>query len=295
MWQRAVISVNSTQTEDEVAALVWSLGASGIEKRDGQTFSEFSDSLFSRSTGTEATLIAYFPPDVDLSQLEDALTQWIGVQLIETASFDEGKWRASWRQYFNPTRLSKRVTVRPSWDEKLPDGEHEVVVVIDPSMAFGTGTHATTRMCVEEIDSFLTRQPNSRFLDVGCGTGILTFCALKLGATNCRGIDIDPQAVTIAVDNYVKNGLGEVQTAPFSTMTLGEITGAFDLVVANMLSGILFEIRDDLIRVIGTGGRLVISGVVDSEDFLPRFLGDELIVQEQRQREEWLAWRMVKK
>lgn len=295
MWQRVVITVNTAQAEDEISILAWSAGASGTEIRDDQTFSEFTDSLFLRSGGTESTLIAYFPAEVDLSVLETALAERSDAQLIETATFDEGKWKASWKQYFNPTRLSKRVTVRPSWDEKLPDGEHEVVVVIDPSMAFGTGTHATTRLCVEEIDSFLSRRPNSRFLDVGCGTGILTISALQLGASEGLGIDIDPQAVGIASDNFYANGLGAAETAPFSTIRLDEVEGSYDLVVANMLSGILSKLREQLIRVLAPGGRLIISGVLESEDFLPGFVGDELFVRECRQCEEWLAMRMAKK
>jgi ribosomal protein L11 methyltransferase len=212
--------------------------------------------------------------------------------------FDDTSWSESWRQFFMPARVSDRVVVRPSWTEELPDDGPALVLVIDPGMAFGTGTHETTRMCLQAVDEYLLEHPGSTFLDVGCGSGILTMAADQLDAGRVLGLDNDPEAIRVAGENWVRNRLGDLAEAPFVATPLGEIEDQFDLVVANMLSGILLDLRSDLIRVTGSGGRLVLSGILESEleRFVAQFASAPVEIERQQVTHGWAAlWCVVKR
>ena len=288
MWKRIQVRVFS---EDEavvesVVAALWEFGADGTEIRDRETWCGLVESPFLPPPIGATDVIGYFPPggQVDVAQLGP------DVNWVASEPFDPDAWTDGWRQFFTPTRVSRRLTVRPSWDDRLPPGEHGVVLVIDPGMAFGTGTHATTRLCLQLLDDRLVKSDDSpSVLDVGSGSGILTMAASQLGASRVLGVDIDPEAVRTASENWIANGLPE--PPPYETTPIAEVDPGWDVVIANMISGILRRLRDDIVGACTVGGRLLVSGVLIAErdNFADDFAGADLELLESRAEDEWCA------
>lgn len=273
MWTQVRFRLNDPAKEDDLTSELWLCGATGCEVRDNETFSEFDGSAFGGIPEGALEVVAYFPESAEPPPLAGITDRLPFARLLGAQPFDDTAWSVNWRQFFLPTRVSSRIIVRPSWDDRLPDDLPGEVLVIDPGMAFGTGTHETTRLCIRAIDEHTLAHPGCSFLDVGCGSGILSMAAVKLGSTPVFGVDNDPDAVRVACENWALNRLGAESAAPFSTVPLGDLTTGYDLVVANMLSGILLRLRESLIDVTASGGMLVLSGILESElsGFVDRF------------------------
>lgn len=293
MWTLATYRLNSRAQHliDALQDWLWTIGAQGTEVRDDDTFSELETSAFARQAAGHTEVIGYFPPEASPRTLDPpddlraSLADW------DFSPLDPDAWTEGWKQFFSPTQLSPRLLVHPSWER--PDGVPAGVYAleIDPGMAFGTGTHETTTMCARIIDAHLASQPRVGLLDVGCGSGILAIGAAKLGAATLLGIDIDPIAVDVAKSNWHRNGLGPENSAPFATTPLGSVTEHFELVVANMLSGILLRLRGPLLQVVEPGGTLVVSGILADERaaFEGAFLEPGWAVIATHELGEWIA------
>lgn len=174
----------------------------------------------------------------------------------------DDSWQTRWKDFFHATRVSDKFVIRPPWEElEEPPSDGTMEVVIEPGMAFGTGTHETTRLCIRAMEHVV--QPNQRVLDVGCGSGILSIVAAKLGASHVLGLDIDDPAMDASRENARVNGVAPRITASREPLSLQ--TGTWDLVVANILSSILVSIRDDLKARVRSGGTLLLSGILASE------------------------------
>lgn len=175
---------------------------------------------------------------------------------------DEEDWAESWKKYFGPAKISERIVVKPTWREYWPQ-KNEIVLEIDPGMAFGTGTHPTTSLCLNMIEKYLKK--GNSFLDVGTGSGILLIAAVKLGAEKVWGIDIDEVAVKIARKNLLRNMR---VTKKFELKTGNLVHGikeTFDLVAANLSSDILFTLLDNVKKVLTQGGIFICSGIIEKD------------------------------
>ena len=170
-----------------------------------------------------------------------------------------GDWAEGWKQYFKPRKLGARVVVAPTWEEYAPkDGE--LVVRIDPGMAFGTGQHETTALCVRALEDAVAAAPGADVLDVGTGSGILALVAVLLGAKSAWGVDNDPEAVTAANENVDANALaGKVK---IDATPLDDIDGRYPIVVANILAEALIEMARPLSRRVAPGGTIILSGIL---------------------------------
>ena len=173
----------------------------------------------------------------------------------------EEDWSREWQKFFSTCRIGSRMVIKPSWEAYTPR-TGDILVEMDPGMAFGTGSHPTTRMCLEVIEDLVRRSspPPGSMLDVGTGSGILSIAAAKLGVENIVGIDIDPVAVSYARKNAAINGVAhrvEVRDCP-----LERIGGRFDLIAANILSEILLTLRKELLKRLSSRGILVLSGIL---------------------------------
>jgi ribosomal protein L11 methyltransferase len=176
---------------------------------------------------------------------------------------DEADWADAWKAHFGVLRLGRRLVVKPSWLRHRRTGA-EVVIDLDPGMAFGTGLHPTTRLCLEALEDRAARGPLGRVLDLGCGSGILSIAAVRLGATRVLGLDIDPIAVEATVANARHNRVGKRVRAREGTIPSHE--GPFDVVLANLIAGILVELAPNLASELGPGGTLIASGIfIDRE------------------------------
>jgi ribosomal protein L11 methyltransferase len=175
----------------------------------------------------------------------------------------EEDWAESWKEHFHVERFGERIVVVPSWREYTP-GPDDVVLVLDPGMAFGTGQHETTRMCLEALER--TVRPGMRVLDLGCGSGILGIAAAKLGAAEVLAVDIDVNCVRVTEENARANGVERIIGAAQGSMGLAwpfdAPAGAFDVVVANIIARVVIEHASSLVAALKAGGRLIVSGVI---------------------------------
>jgi ribosomal protein L11 methyltransferase len=172
-------------------------------------------------------------------------------------------WAESWKRFFKVERVSPRIVVRPPWEAYEP-ADGECVITLDPGMSFGTGRHATTRTCLAMIDELAADNPERDFLDIGCGSGILSVAAAKLGFEPVTGIDIDEDAVRIAAENAAANGV----EAEFFAEDLSKCRREARVVVANVLAPVLIEYARQVACCVEDAGReasLVLSGILDTQ------------------------------
>jgi len=214
---------------------------------------------------------------------------------LETRTVNEEDWANAWKEYFHVTHIGRRLVIRPSWREYTPKA-HEVVLTLDPGMAFGTGLHPTTRMCLEEVEKRV--QPGMHVLDVGTGSGILSIAAAKLGAESVYALDNSSVAAESAAANVALNELSERVNVVLGVLDDEQATrmsGKYDLILANIIAHIIGSIAPQLARVMAPHGILITSGIIearrqDAEGPL-RAAGLEMV--EQVMIEDWLAlvWR----
>jgi ribosomal protein L11 methyltransferase len=177
---------------------------------------------------------------------------------LKTSVVDEADWAEAWKAHFHVLRVGRRIVIKPSW-RRHRRVDDEVVIDLDPGMAFGTGLHPTTRLCLEALEARADRGPLGRALDVGCGSGILSIAAVKLGATRALGIDIDPIAIEATLANARHNRAGRRVRAREGSVPSDE--GPFDLVLANLIAGLLIELAVPLAAELVRGGTLIASGI----------------------------------
>ncbi len=218
--------------------------------------------------------------------IEAALGRWPEAPRVEALPLDPD-WRERWKQWFHGFAVSPRLAVRPPWE---PPSGAAYEVVIEPGMAFGTGQHDTTRLCLELVDGLCDAgaTPDS-LLDVGCGTGILSIAAALMGVPRVVGVDIDTEAIRCAAENSERNGVRS--RLDLSTTAIGAVEGRYPLVIANILAHILVGMVDALTARVADGGRLVLSGVAEdqTEDVLAAFLAPgRLALTDTAQRGPWM-------
>ena len=212
-------------------------------------------------TATHKAVMGYLPVDDRLENtlltLREAVRETKGVSNGVTVRFVvEEDWATAWKQYFKPQRVGKNLVVKPTWEtwDAAPD---DLVIQIDPGMAFGTGLHGTTRLCLIGLESAVFS--GAAVADVGTGSGILSVCAALLGAGRVEAVDNDPLAVRVARENVRVNGVEHlVQCAEASAPPPGE----FDIVVANILADVILGMAGDLFSAVKPGGLLIASGII---------------------------------
>ena len=217
------------------------------------------------------TVTGYFSDDNRIEKrckiLEEKLLQFkekLGlIYRVSYKELDEEDWAHSWKAYFWPQKIGRNMVVKPTWRDYRADSG-ELVIELDPGMAFGTGTHPTTTLCVAMIETYLKR--GDSFLDVGTGSGILLIAAAKLGAGKFYGVDNDQTAVEIAAENLKLNGC-KAQSMRVSCGDLVEgIREKYDIVAANILSQVILDLLKDIRRVLKSGGVFICSGIVDKNE-----------------------------
>jgi ribosomal protein L11 methyltransferase len=257
IWAEVVVPVGAADVDD-VGALIASevtAAAAGTEQR-----------------GDEVVFwVAASEAPAALAEARDAVARWqAGGLAVDPArvriadAMPEAEWRDAWKKYFRVSRLTRQFVVVPSWETFAP-AEGDVAIHLDPGMAFGTGTHASTRLVLEEIQALADRQvAPARILDVGCGSGILAIAAVKRWpAASCVAVDNDPIAVAATLDNAAVNQVTDRIDA--QVRSLGEIDEAFPLVLANIQAHVLRELAAQLIAKTAPGGTLILSGLLTSQ------------------------------
>ena len=260
-WQSVSFLTDASHAEPLCDALIeaGALSAS-IEDADAGTPDEqpqFGEPGSVNSPGwTHSRVLALFEPDAAVDSMMAAAAAEVG--LSETPAFSieeiaEQNWVQLTQSQFDPIRVSERLWIVPSW-HVTPDPA-AINLILDPGMAFGTGSHPTTRLCLEWLERTVTA--DCSILDYGCGSGILAIAAGRLGAARIAGVDIDPQAVEAAYANAERNGV----TALFADSAL-PVAGEYDLVVANILSNPLRVLAPAICAHVRSGGQLALSGIL---------------------------------
>lgn len=240
--------------------------ANEIDKLD-TCYGELIDEKMMKADRTHGAVSIYVPEEKNpadyISFFKERLSS-LGIEHEMTLSgMKEEDWADSWKQYYKPVRIGHRLIVVPTW-EKYDEQPDDIVLKMDPGMAFGTGTHETTRLCSMLIEDYM--KAGDRVLDVGTGSGILAIAAAKLGAGVINAYDIDPVAVKVAKENCAVNGCDNV-TCGVSDLLAGVDTtgGQYDFVCANIVADIIVRMSGDIIRYIKPGGLLAVSGIIDTQ------------------------------
>jgi ribosomal protein L11 methyltransferase len=235
----------------ELAELAfWELGATGIERRDDTT-------IVRESTPGEVVLLVAFENEAAASSAVEVLAAEYRVALHHVP---RQNWAVEWRKGFGPQRIGDRILLHPSW-EPVEAGPDDIVIEIDPENAFGSGDHETTRLVLRLLDARV--REGQRVLDVGSGSGILSIASVRLGARSSIGVDIEEDAIQVAIRNAELNGVGSV--VRFSTTPLDDVEGEFELVVANIETRVLVHMPDALRARMAPGASLILSGILNRE------------------------------
>jgi len=224
--------------------------------------------------GEARPLRCFFPGDrlpeslrMEVQALLDSLAPLLpgpAPLIVEICPVAQEDWAEGWRQQFHAQPFGPRLVIKPSW-EPWPVRKNQVVLELDPGMAFGTGTHPTTRLCLQALaEEFETIHPPGRVLDVGTGSGILAMAAAILGAGRVLACDIDPEACQVAGENASRNDLQ--QRIEFTTAPLNQLPGAFDMVLANILAEENIRLAGALVQHLAPGGLLILSGILHEKE-----------------------------
>lgn len=283
-WMKIGLTTK-TQAVDLVSSLFDDVGLEGIQIEDKVPISEeekkamFIDILPELPPDDGMALVSsYVEPDRDLRQLKEELERGllelkefvdIGEGTITMEEVDDKDWIDNWKEFFKPFRVAENIIIKPTW-ETLPDKrEQDLVIEIDPGTAFGTGAHETTKLCVESLQEYIT--PESSLLDVGCGSGILSIIGIKLGAGHATAIDIDPAAIKASIENREENGIPEEKLRILCGNLLEEEAlkeqvgiGCYDIVVANILAGVIIPLSGMISQYLKEGGIFVSSGIINT-------------------------------
>lgn len=195
-------------------------------------------------------------------------------------------WSKKWKEHWKPSNISDKIVICPSW-EKYEAEEGEKVIILDPGNAFGTGTHATTRLCAQAIEKYV--KEGDTVADVGCGSGILAICAEKIGAKKIDAVDNDGEAVVTAIEN-AKTNHADIN---FQTATIDVLPdNTYDFVASNILHNVLRDIMPDIKRIMKIGGKAVLSGILDekAEIVYDALVKNNLKILEKTQEKEWVAF-----
>lgn len=216
----------------------------------------------------------------------------LAVPTFRTEIIRDPDWGEAWKRYFKPLRVSGGIVIKPTWEPFTPTGD-DIVIEVDPGMAFGTGQHPSTRMCLEALEGILRRNPAAgewRVLDLGTGTGILAIACAKLGAGRVLGVDNDPQATAIARENVLVNRVGD--RVAIADDDIAALEGPFELIVANLTGGVLVDLQPHFPRLLRGGGRLVISGIIAQNQpaIEAAFLGGGLSLHRLLAEQEWRCY-----
>lgn len=211
---------------------------------------------------------------------------------ISEASIKEADWADNWKKYFKVTEIGKRLVICPSWEE-YKNSENKAVLRIDPGAAFGTGTHATTSLCLELLEKYT--KSGDRVLDIGSGSGILSIAACLLGAEKADGVDIDPTSVKVAKENAEINNAS--QKTNFIVGDLAEkITGKYNIVCANIVADIIIKLTADIDKYMEKDAVYITSGIIDIrvDEVRKAFKAAKLKILDEYKRDNWYAFALTK-
>ena len=206
---------------------------------------------------------------------------------IFTAKCNDEDWQDEWKKYFHTVNITDNIVIKPSWDEYEPS-DNEIVVEIDPGLAFGTGTHETTSLCVEFLEKYA--QNKKKLLDIGCGSGILMLIGKKLGVEKVVGIDIDEKVNDVVLENFSKNGINYNFQVIIGNL-VDDVNEKYDLVVSNILVDVLEKLLEDIEKILEKDATVIFSGILNEKEeaFLKKAKNYNLKQIDRKEKNNWVS------
>ena len=256
-------------------------------------YGDLIDESILNADKTIASVSVYLPVERDIREDVEFLREMLAKDGIEgeikMIGLNEEDWANAWKAYYKPIKIGQRMVIVPAW-EKYQAEEHELIVRMDPGMAFGTGTHETTRLVIGLLEKYTTS--GVRMLDVGTGSGILAICASKLGAGECKAYDIDPMSVRVARENIKDSGLTNITCDQSDLLRSVDLEGGkYGLVCANIVADIIIRMTPDVHKYIADDGVLLASGIImeRSADVVNCFEAHGFEIVERAEENGWCA------
>lgn len=303
----AIKVITSSEAVEAVSYILTDMGAQGVQIEDAADFAnlherkygdhgEFIDpsSIPHRKNG--AAVSGYFPQNVFVPELLPTIHQRVaklreyglnpGENDVSAATVDNQQWATVWQKYYHPLRVTDQLTIVPQWEEYQPADPKEKLIFLDPGMAFGTGTHPTTRLMLEALEKTIVG--NEYVIDVGTGSGVLSIAAKHLGAGKVDAYDIDEVAVNSAKKNLALNPVAKDVKVGINSLLDGIHTKA-DLIVANILAEIIVPLIPQAYENLKPGGKFLVSGIIDDKAPLIRQKLQEqgFIIDDEQQMKDW--------
>ncbi|MEW4284131.1 50S ribosomal protein L11 methyltransferase [Priestia koreensis] len=304
-WSEICIHTTNEAIEP-ISNILHEAGASGVVIEDPEDLIKERENKFGeiyqlnpQDYPVEGVLVkAYLPINSFLGETVDAIKESInsllvynfdlGANVVTISEVHEEEWATAWKKYYNPVKISERFTIVPTWEDYKPVSTDELIIELDPGMAFGTGTHPTTVMSLQAIEKKV--QPGDTVVDVGTGSGVLSIGAAQLGAKEVRAMDLDEVAVESARLNIKLNKVQDVVTVSQNNL-LDNVEGPVDVVVANILAEIIVRFVEDAARILKPGGFFITSGIINKkkEDVKQALTDAGFLIQETTLMEDWVA------
>jgi ribosomal protein L11 methyltransferase len=275
VWVEVKI-VTKSEAIEPISGIFYGLDVKGVaiedpndilQREQGPLTWDFADINILEYGGKAAVVKGYFSVDDDIDNLVAYVNEKLdelkdmGIDIGEGSVFAEKvreeDWANNWKKYYKPTKIGQNIVVKPIWEEYEAKAD-EIILELDPGMAFGTGTHETTRMCVAALEKYIT--PDTTVFDIGTGSGILAIAAAKLKAKHAVGVDLDPVAVDSAKENVAFNKLDNIDILEGNLLDVVE--GKADIVVANIIAEIIMILVDDVKEALLPGGFFISSGII---------------------------------
>lgn len=290
-WLQLHINTNP-QTADQYESALMQTGAVSVTLQDNADQPVLEPGVGETPLWDAIRLTALFEDTINQQLIVDRLSQTFGSELppLQFETLEDQDWERRWLDDFKPMRFGQKLWICPSW-HKAPEPD-AINILLDPGLAFGTGTHQTTALCLEWLEQADLK--DKTVIDYGCGSGILAIAALLLGAKSAICVDNDPQALVATLSNAEQNGISSEQLSACLPQQLNNIlreqaSAAFDLVIANILAGPLVELAPELIKLANTNGEIVLSGILDLQaDAVMEAYKEKVNFEPLAQRDEWI-------
>lgn len=302
-WSEICIHTTNEAIEP-ISNIVHEAGASGVVIEDPQDLVKDRDTFMGEiyelnpeDYPEEGVYVkAYLPVNSFLGETVDEIKQAInnlmvydidlGRNQITISEINEEEWATAWKKYYKPVKISEKITITPTWEEYEPVSSDEIILELDPGMAFGTGTHPTTVLSIQAIEQYL--QENDTVIDVGAGSGVLSIASVLLGAKEVYAYDLDDIAVKSTTINAKLNNVDHLIHSKQNNL-LDHVTMEADLIVSNILAEIIVRFTDDAFRCLKSGGIFITSGIIQNKrnEVKDKLIQSGFEIIETNQMEDW--------
>ena len=301
-WTQVKVTVKLERLDDLVA--IMSMVSNNLQIEDYSDidlktcYGDLIDESILNADKTIASVSVYLPAERSVAECISFLRERFAASdltdaKIETVGVNEEDWANSWKAYYKPIKIGERLVIVPAWEKYTP-ADGELIVRMDPGMAFGTGTHETTRLVIKLLENYT--KAGCRMLDVGTGSGILAICASKLGAGECRAYDIDPMAVRVANENIKDSGLTNITCEVSDLLRQVDKSKPYDLICANIVADIIIRMTPDVGELMHQDTVLLASGIImeRSQDVVECFEEHGFRIVERLEENGWCGLAVMK-